>query len=193
MRITAVLASLVIVGFIARTARAQEKTKPTSQESPLYGFTMESIDGSPVALSTFRGDVLMIVNVASFCGHTPQYEDIESVYEKYKDRGFRVLAFPANNFGNQEPGTNQEIKEFCTSKYNVSFDLFSKISVKGEDQHPLYRFITTRSAVPGEVQWNFQKYLVDRSGTVVAMFPSKVKPTDREFIQKLEALLAKKN
>lgn len=192
MRTTVVLAAVLMIGLFVQTAWAQEKEKPMSEESPLYAFTMKSIDGSSVPLSAYRGDVLLIVNVASFCGYTPQYEDIEAVYEKYKSKGFRVLAFPANNFGNQEPGTNEEIKEFCSSKYDVSFDLFSKISVKGEDQHPLYRYITTQSPVPGDVKWNFQKYLVDRSGNIVAMFPSKVKPTDEGFTKKVEELLAKK-
>jgi glutathione peroxidase len=193
MRFETFLAAVFVASLFGYSASAQEKGKPMATQSPLYRFTMESIDGSPVPLSNYRGDVLLIVNVASFCGYTPQYEDIESVYEQYKDKGLRVLAFPANNFGNQEPGSNEEIKEFCTSKYDVTFDLFSKISVKGEDQHPLYRYITTESSVPGEVKWNFQKYLVDRSGNIVAMFPSKVKPTDDDFIRALEGLLAKKS
>jgi glutathione peroxidase len=192
MRLRAILWAALMTVLTVRPAQAQEKEKPSSEKSPLYAFTMESIDGTPVPLASYSGNVLLIVNVASFCGYTPQYEDLEAVYEKYKAQGFRVLAFPANNFGNQEPGTNEEIKEFCNAKYNVTFDLFSKINVKGPYQHPLYRYITTESAVPGPVQWNFQKYLVDRSGTIVAMFPSKVKPTDDEFIKKLEELLAKK-
>ena len=192
MRSSVIIAVALSAGLLVQSAVGQEKGDQVVQTSPLYSFTVESIDGSPVPLSTYKGEVLLIVNVASFCGYTPQYEDIEAVYEMYKDKGFRVLAFPANNFGNQEPGTNEEIKEFCTSKYDVTFDLFSKISVKGEDQHPLYRYITTESAVPGEVKWNFQKYLVDRSGNIVAMYPSKVKPTDDEFVSKLEELLAKR-
>ncbi len=189
MRLALFALTVVVGGLFGSPARSQNKAPSTAVESPLYSFTMESIDGKEVPLSAYKGEVLLIVNVASFCGYTPQYEDIEAIYKQYKDRGFRVLAFPANNFGNQEPGTNQEIKEFCTSKFDVTFDMFSKISVKGDDQHPLYRYITTESAVPGEVKWNFQKYLVDRSGTIVAMFPSKVKPTDEEFVKVLERLL----
>lgn len=192
MRFMTVLAPVILAGMLAQLTPAQEKDKPMPESSTLYSFTMNSIDGKAVPLSSYKGDVLLIVNVASFCGYTPQYEDIEEVYEKFKGKGFRVLAFPANNFGNQEPGTDKEIKEFCSLKYDVTFDLFSKISVKGPDQHPLYRYITTESPVKGEVKWNFQKYLVDRKGNLVAMFPTKVKPTDDEFIEKLEVLLAEK-
>lgn len=189
MRIMNVLAPVLMAGVLVQPTPAQEKDKLMPERSPLYSFTMNSVDGKPVPLSSYEGNVLLIVNVASFCGYTPQYENIEEVYKQYKDKGFRVLAFPANNFSNQEPGTDQEIKEFCKLKYDVSFDLFSKINVKGPKQHPLYRYITTESPFPGEVKWNFQKYLVDRSGKIVAMFPTKVKPTDDEFIGKLEALL----
>jgi len=129
------------------------------------------------------------VNVASFCGYTPQYKDLEEVYRTYKDKGFRILAFPANNFGEQEPGSDEEIKTFCSTKYDVTFDVFSKISVRGDDQHPLYRYITKDSPFPGEVKWNFQKYLVDQNGGLVAMFPSKTKPTDRLVVERIEALL----
>ena len=156
----------------------------------VYDFSMKTIDGKEQSLADFKGNVLLIVNVASFCGFTPQYKDLESVYEKYKAKGFRILAFPANNFGEQEPGTDQEIKTFCESKYSVTFNLFSKISVKGDDQHPLYRYITKDSPCPGDIKWNFQKYLVDKNGTIVAMFPSRVKPTDNVFVEKLEALLS---
>jgi glutathione peroxidase len=192
MRLLAVFVGIVVVGVLMPNASAQTKEDPMSKDSMLYSFTMESIDGTPVPLSSYKGDVLVIVNVASFCGYTPQYEDLQAVYDEYKARGLRVLAFPANNFGNQEPGSNDEIKEFCTSKYDVSFDLFSKISVKGDDQHPLYRYITQDSPFPGEVKWNFQKYLVDRSGNIIAMFPSKVKPTDEEFVIKLQTALARR-
>lgn len=156
----------------------------------LYTFTMKRIDGKEEPLATYRGKVLMLVNVASNCGYTPQYKDLEAVYRKYRERGFEILAFPANNFGSQEPGTDDEIQRFCRTTYDVTFPLFSKISVKGDDQHPLYRYITRASPVPGEIRWNFQKYLVDRKGTIVAMFPSRIKPTDEEVIQLLEKLLS---
>ncbi len=164
----------------------------TTMPKNIHSFTMKTIDGKEKSLADYKGNILLIVNVASKCGYTPQYKDLEAVYRKYKDRGFRVLGFPANNFGNQEPGSDEEILEFCSTKYDVTFDLFSKISVKGEDQHPLYRYITTESAFPGEVKWNFQKYLVDREGNIVAMFPSRVKPTNKEVIERLETLLATK-
>jgi glutathione peroxidase len=155
----------------------------------IHNFAMKTMDGKEKSLSEYKGHVLLIVNVASFCGYTPQYKDLEEVYRKYKDKGFRILAFPANNFGEQEPGSDEEIKTFCSTKYDVTFDLFSKISVRGDDQHPLYRYITKDSPFPGEVKWNFQKYLVDKKGTLVAMFPSKTKPTERLVVERIESLL----
>ncbi len=172
---------------------AQTPDRTVTEQKTVYSFAMKTVDGKDRPLSEYSGKVLLVVNVASRCGYTPQYKDLQAVYEKYKDRGFRILAFPANNFGAQEPGTDKEIKEFCETNYHVSFDLFSKISVKGEDQHPLYRYLTTESPFPGEVKWNFQKYLVDRKGKVVGMFPSRVKPTDKEIEQHLEALLNDKS
>jgi glutathione peroxidase len=161
-----------------------------SQQS-IYDFKMMTIDGQTKALSDYRGKVLMVVNVASFCGYTPQYKDLEAVYRKYRDKGLTILAFPANNFGEQEPGSDQEIKSFCSTKYDVTFDLFSKISVRGDDRHPLYGYITKDSPFPGDVKWNFQKYLVDGNGTFVAMFPSKTKPTDPAVLERIESLLKK--
>ncbi|MEC4888478.1 MAG: glutathione peroxidase [Nitrospira sp.] len=156
----------------------------------VYDFTLNDIDGKPVNLGQYKGKVLLVVNTASFCGNTPQYTDLESLYEHYRDKGFEVLAFPANNFGQQEPGTNEEIKGFCLTKYSVSFPLFSKISVKGDDKHPLYRYLTEHSPFPGEVEWNFQKYLVDRSGHVVARFPHRMKPSSPEITKEVERALA---
>lgn len=164
--------------------------QPMHDSPRLYTFTMKTIDGKDRSLAEYKGKVLLLVNVASECGYTPQYKDLEEVYRKYKKQGFVVLGFPANNFGGQEPGTDEEIKEFCSMNYGVTFDMFSKISVKGEDQHPLYKYLTTGSPVPGEVKWNFQKYLVDRKGTVVAMIPTRTKPTDDGVVSRIEALLA---
>jgi len=158
----------------------------------LYDFTMDDIDGNPVNLNQYRGKVLLVVNTASLCGNTPQYTDLESIYERYHDKGFEVLAFPANNFGQQEPGTNAEIKGFCLTKYSVSFPLFSKISVKGSDKHPLYQYLTEQSPFPGEVEWNFQKYLVDRSGNVVGRFHHRTKPLAPEVVNEIERVLASK-
>ena len=156
----------------------------------LYDFTMDDIDGKPVNLGQYKGKVLLLVNTASFCGNTPQYSDLETMYETYRGKGFEILAFPANNFGQQEPGTNEEIKGFCLTKYAVSFPLFSKISVKGSDKHPLYRYLTEHSAFPGEVEWNFQKYLVDRSGNVVGRFHHRTKPLSPEIVNEVERVLA---
>jgi len=167
----------------------QQEVKGPAMNISIYDFAMKTMDGKEKSLSEYKGNVLLIVNVASFCGYTPQYKDLEEVYRKYKDKGFRILAFPANNFGEQEPGSDEEIKTFCSTKYDVTFDVFSKISVRGDDQHPLYRYITKDSPFPGEVKWNFQKYLVDQNGGLVAMFPSKTKPTDRLVVERIEALL----
>jgi len=128
--------------------------------SGVYQFTMNSIDGKATPLAEFKGKVTMIVNVASRCGYTPQYSALEAVYEKYKDRGFVIAGFPANNFGGQEPGTNEEIKQFCSAKYNVKFPMFAKISVLGSDEAPLYRYLTGTGG--GEIEWNFTKFLIDR-------------------------------
>jgi glutathione peroxidase len=154
--------------------------------SSVHEFTLNSIDGSPAPLSAYQGKVVLIVNVASRCGFTPQYAGLEALYEKYKDRGFVILGFPANNFGAQEPGTNEEIKTFCSSKYNVTFPMYSKISVKGDDQAPLYRFLT---ATGGEIQWNFTKFLVDKNGKVVARFEPKVTPESPDVAAAIEKAL----
>lgn len=159
--------------------------------SSIYDFTLPSIDGKSMPLSSFKGKVILMVNVASKCGYTPQYTALEAIYEKYKDRGFVVLGFPANNFGAQEPGTNDEIKTFCSTKYQVTFPLYAKISVKGEDTAPLYQYVTkdANSAVAGEIKWNFTKFLVDRSGKVVQRFEPAVKPDSPELTGAIEKLL----
>jgi glutathione peroxidase len=160
--------------------------------SSVHEFTLNSIDGKPAPLSAYQGKVVLIVNVASRCGFTPQYAGLEALYEKYKDRGFTILGFPANNFGGQEPGTNEEIKTFCSSKYNVTFPMYSKISVKGDDQAPLYQFLTDKQANPatgGEIQWNFTKFLVDKNGKVVARFEPKVTPESPDVAAAIEKAL----
>ena len=169
----------------------QEGTMLMAAQTPAdYDYTLNDIDGKPVSLNQFRGKVLLLVNTASFCGNTPQYTDLEKMYEQYRGKGFEILAFPANNFGQQEPGTNTEIKTFCYTKYSLSFPLFSKISVKGADKHPLYRYLTEQSPFPGEVEWNFQKYLVDRSGKFVARYHHRAKPLAPEIVQDVERVLA---
>ena len=184
-----ILLSLLSILTFSFILSAQQKETTSVDKQGVYSFIMKTIDGKDKPLTEYKGKVLLIVNVASFCGYTPQYKDLEEVYQRYKDKGLVILGFPANNFGQQEPGTDEEIKTFCDTKYNVTFDLFSKISVKGNDQHPLYRYITKDSPFPGEVKLNFQKYLVDKNGNIVAMYPSKVKPTDKEVIEKIESLV----
>jgi glutathione peroxidase len=155
-------------------------------------FTVKNIDGQDVKLDTYKGKVLLITNVASKCGYTPQYEGLQAIYTKYKDQGLVVLGFPANNFLGQEPGTNEEIKTFCQLKYNVSFPMFSKISVKGSDIHPLYQFLTSKETNPefaGDISWNFNKFLVDRSGKVIARFETKERPEGEKIVQAIEKAL----
>jgi glutathione peroxidase len=161
--------------------------------SSVHDFTLNSIDGQAAPLAAYSGKVMLIVNVASRCGFTPQYAGLESLYEKYKDRGLVVVGFPANNFGGQEPGTNEEIKTFCSTKYNVSFPMYSKVSVKGGDKVPLYKYLTSSEANPatgGEIQWNFTKFLVDRKGKVIARFESKVTPDSSDVVSAVEKALA---
>lgn len=183
-----ILAGLAALGLFWKGAPSGSEVQPSS----VLDFTMKNIDGKEVPLSTYKGKVLLIVNVASKCGHTPQYEGLERLYKKYGDQGLMVLGFPANNFLWQEPGSDEEIKQFCTTKYNVTFDMFSKISVKGSDQHPLYRFLTSTETNPeysGDVKWNFQKYLVDRSGKVIGKFAPATKPEAEELVRAIEAAL----
>ena len=162
-------------------------------EKSIYDFTMNSIDGEATPLSKFQGQVVLVVNVASRCGFTPQYAALEKVYEKYKDRSFVIVGFPANNFGGQEPGTNQEIKTFCATKYNVTFPMMAKVSVKGDDKTPLYQFLTDKTSNPstgGEIQWNFTKFLIGPDGRPVARFEPNVKPDDPQVTTAIEKELA---
>jgi len=187
---------LSVLCLVSGSSFSQYSSNDTGKvmKSPasILDFTMKTIDGTRRSLSYYKGKVLLVVNTASLCGYTPQYETLEKLYEKYKDKGFMILAFPANNFGKQEPGTNADIKEFCSSKFHVSFDLFEKISVKGSDQDPLYQYITKNSPYPGEIKWNFQKYLVDRSGNLRGKFLSPVDPMSKELTTEVEKLLAEK-
>lgn len=163
------------------------------KEDCVLDFTVKNIDGKDVNLSDYHGKVVMIVNVASKCGLTPQYEGLQAAYEKYKDKGFVVLGFPANEFGKQEPGTNEEIKAFCTTNYSVTFPMFSKIVVKGEGIHPLYKFLTSKETNPeyaGEIGWNFAKFLIGRDGKVVARFDPRTPPDDEKVTQAIEQALA---
>jgi len=176
---------MMLSGFLSLSAAVQAA-------STIHEFRLNSIDGQPTSLAQFKGKVVLVVNVASKCGFTPQYAGLEALYEKYKERGFVVLGFPANNFLWQEPGTNEEIKAFCTRKYNVTFPMFAKVSVKGRDKTPLYRFLTDTKANPatgGEIAWNFTKFLVDRNGKVIARFSSSVRPDAPELLRALEEAL----
>jgi glutathione peroxidase len=161
----------------------------------VYTFTLKSIDGAPVSLSSYRGKVLLLVNVASKCGFTPQYAGLESLYEKYKDRGLVIVGIPANNFAQQEPGTNDEIKKFCHNRYNVTFPMMAKVSVVGEDKTPLYVFLTDKTANPqigGEIKWNFTKFLFDRNGKPVERFEPAVTPDSPEVTAAIETALGGK-
>lgn len=178
------------VVVIPRISSADE---PAKKPSSVLQFHAKDIDGKVVNLAKFKGDVLLIVNTASRCGNTPQYKDLEALYEKHKDRGFAVLAFPANEFGHQEPGTNDEIKSFCSVEYNVSFPLFSKIVVKGEGIHPLYEFLTSPATDPkfsGPIKWNFAKFLVNRKGEVIARFEPGESPASSNITGAIEKALA---
>jgi glutathione peroxidase len=155
----------------------------------VHDFTLRTIDGADQSLTDFRGNVLLIVNTASACGFTPQYAGLEKLHETYEPRGLRVLGFPSNDFGRQEPGTEQEIKTFCSTQYNVTFPLFSKITVKGPSKHPLYAFLT-QAPPAGDVKWNFAKFLVGKDGKVIARYDSSVTPQDPALLAQIEKALA---
>jgi glutathione peroxidase len=187
----AALAALLVVSSAAIVAAQDSARKPTS----VLDFHVKDIDGKDVDLAKFKGKVLLIVNTASQCGNTPQYKDLQAIYEKYKDQGFEVLAFPANEFGAQEPGDNQQIKEFCSTHYKVGFPLFSKIVVKGEGIHPLYAFLTSEQTNPkfaGKIGWNFAKFLVDKNGHVIARFQPGENPASDKVTGDIEKALADK-
>jgi glutathione peroxidase len=159
----------------------------------IYSYTLKSIDGQPVSLKTYRGKVLMLVNVASKCGYTPQYAGLEALYKKYKDRGLVIVGIPANNFAQQEPGTNAEIKTFCRNKYDVTFPMMAKVSVLGADKAPLYGYLTDKSINPqigGDIKWNFTKFLFDRNGKPLQRFEPAVTPDSPEVTKAIEAALA---
>jgi glutathione peroxidase len=162
-------------------------------ESSLYDIPLKDIDGKDTSLKPYQGKVLLIVNVASKCGYTPQYTALEALYAKYKDQGLAVLGFPCNQFGGQEPGSDADIKQFCSSKYNVTFPLFDKIEVNGANRHPLYGMLAGKSSpAAGSIGWNFTKFLIGRDGKILKRFESKVKPDSPEVTQAVEAALAAK-
>jgi glutathione peroxidase len=183
------LAALVLFSPLSVVSAADDAKKATS----VLDFHAKDIDGKDVDLAKYKGDVFLIVNTASQCGLTPQYKELEEMYEKYKDKGFQILAFPANEFGKQEPGTNEEIKKFCSTKYKVSFPLFSKIVVKGKGIDPLYDYLTSKKSNPkyaGDIPWNFTKFLVNRKGEVIARFEPRTKPSSKDVESAVEKALA---
>lgn len=196
LRVLVLVLVLAAVALAGAAYRYGFIFNPTPTAAPtqrsIYEFSMRDIDGRDVRLDAYEGKVIMIVNVASKCGYTPQYEGLEAVYRKYKDQGFVVLGFPANNFMGQEPGTEADIKEFCSTKYGVTFPMFAKISVTGKDQHPLYTYLTSKETDPefgGDISWNFNKFLLDRSGKIVARFGSKETPDSEPVVSGIEKYL----
>lgn len=190
------LLSMAIALALSAACFAEDPKVEQREETPVppaLNHTMKSLDGKDVNLAQYRGKVVMMVNTASQCGLTPQYKELQALYEKYKDKGFVVLGFPANDFGKQEPGSDEEIGAFCEKNYGVTFPMFSKISVK-EDKAPLYQYLTG-DKLPvepkGDIEWNFEKFLLGREGEVVARFRPRVKPDAPEVVQKIEAELAK--
>jgi glutathione peroxidase len=161
---------------------------------PALNFILKDIEGKPINLGRYQGSVALVVNVASFCGNTPQYKSLQALYNKYQEKGLVVLGFPANEFGKQEPGSNEEIKDFCTTKYNVTFPMFSKIVVKGNEQHPFYKYLTDKQTDPkfgGDIEWNFAKFIINRKGEIVARIPAMKDPMKADVVAAIEKELAK--
>jgi glutathione peroxidase len=164
----------------------------TTPVKSIYDIPLKTIDGKATSLAPYKGHVLVLVNVASKCGYTPQYAGLEALYEKYKGKGVQILGFPCNDYGGQEPGTNEEIVKFCSTKYSVTFPLFDKLHTKGPEQHPLYEWLTGKTApFPGDVGWNFEKFVIAKDGTIAARFKSGVKPDAPELTAAIEKELAK--
>jgi glutathione peroxidase len=165
----------------------------SAQSSSLYDIPLKDIDGKPTSLAAYKGKVLLIVNVASKCGNTPQYAALEAMQKKYEAQGFTILGFPCNDFAGQEPGSAEQIKEFCTKNYDVTFPLFEKLHVKGPEQHPLYAALTGKdSPVPGPIDWNFAKFVISRDGKIITRFKASVKPDNQEVTSAVEAAIAAK-
>ncbi|HEY3969061.1 MAG TPA: glutathione peroxidase [Planctomycetaceae bacterium] len=186
--------AMTLLAMVGGVVNSDEK-KDDKKVPPVLNFKMKKIDGKETDLSAYKGKVVLMVNVASQCGLTPQYTALEGLHEKFADKGLAVLGFPANEFGSQEPGTDPEIATFCKDKYSVKFDMFSKVVVKGEGQCPLYKYLTSKETDPqhsGEITWNFEKFLIGRNGEIVARFAPRVKPESEEVVKAIEAELAKK-
>lgn len=191
------LMTIMLIGFLGlsfanRAVRSNEQSGGEKRKS-IYDFTVKDIDGKDQKLEQYKGKAIMIVNVASRCGYTPQYAGLQKIYQQYRDKGLVILGFPANNFLGQEPGSNEEIKQFCSVNYQVTFPMFSKISVKGKDIAPLYKYLTEKETNPefaGDISWNFNKFLIDRQGKIVARFGSRTTPEDAEVVRAIEQALA---
>ena len=165
----------------------------TASAATLYDVPLKDIDGKETTLKPYEGKVMLIVNVASKCGNTKQYKELQALHQEFEKEGLAVLGFPSNDFGGQEPGTNEQIKEFCSTKYNVTFPMFDKVVVKGSDKHPLYQELSGKeSPFPGDVKWNFGKFLVGRDGKIIARFDPKTKPDDVTVTKAIKDALAKK-
>jgi len=194
MKASQVLSFLTSISvLLASTVSAKINPSVNGNESGnIHDVVVKDMNGKEVKLAQYKGKVLLIVNVASKCGYTKQYSGLEAIYEKYKSQGFEILAFPCNDFGGQEPGTNEEIVEFCSNTYNVKFKLFDKIKVLGDDTAPLYAQLTNNKNVEqGAVKWNFEKFLIDKEGNIVNRFRSKVTPESEEITKAIEAELSK--
>lgn len=186
--------SILFLAFtVMKNTEIKHETKPGDKlKNNINDIVVKDMNGKEIKLSDYNGKVLLIVNVASKCGYTPQYEGLEKIYKKYKNKGFEILGFPCNDFGHQEPGTNEEIQKFCKDTYDVTFKLFDKIKVLGSDKCSLYARLTNNSVTErSDIGWNFEKFLIDRQGNIVARFKSKVTPESKELTSAVEKELAK--
>lgn len=181
------ISALVLTFLAAGVVVAADK----SEKKPPLAYTMKSLTGKPVDLSQYKGKVVLIVNTASECGLTPQYEGLQSLHKKYKDKGLAILGFPCNQFGQQEPGTAEEISQFCKKNYGVEFDMFAKVDVNGDAQCDLYKYLTKESKFTGPIKWNFEKFLISKEGDVVQRFAPRTEPESDEVVSSIEAELAK--
>jgi glutathione peroxidase len=193
MRIAMTVLALALSGASIGAIAADGTTAtPAAEKQNALSFTVKDIDGKDVNLSSYKGKAILMLNVASKCGNTPQYAGLEKLYAKYKDKGLVVMGFPANNFGGQEPGSNAEIKEFCAATYQVDFPMFAKVSVKGSDQAPLFKYLTSQECKPlskGDIAWNFEKFLIDRKGNLIGRFGNRMQPDDPQLVGAIEAAL----
>ena len=186
--------SLLLTGVVAAAIAAASSATAEEKAPPALNFTMKSITGKDVNLADYQGKVLLVVNVASKCGLTPQYEELEALHEKLSDKGLVVMGFPCNQFGKQEPGTDAQIAEFCEATYKVKFPMFSKVDVNGEEAAPLYKYLTSVDTKPkekGSISWNFEKFVIGKNGQVVARFAPQTAPDSKEVMAVIEAELAK--